>query len=190
VNGVSLHIRSVVVASALNGMGETAWTALTPEEAAQANGVYQRIRAYGQRADIAKAIVRERQNLEAVSPEIVSVVLGAKLYAGWIREMDTRSKETFVRGLSESDLVAIGALRSVTLPEGTGSISGWLIAQGVAALRRVASVREATELLLFLCGERELSSPSVIQWERALRVFGRKSLCVTLAKTLNETPTL
>jgi hypothetical protein len=185
-----LLLRAAVVATALVGAWDDTFSAFTPSDRERAIRLRARLRAAGDRRQIAEAIVAERMALMRAREASASSVTGARLYARWLRDVDAATRTRVVRALDEASVVAITAQTGsqTSLSKAERSRVAWMIAIGVRALGHMPSTVELSLFLDALCRSSDVTSPGLVRWERALRVASQREACEALARAWVDDP--
>lgn len=183
----SSWVRASVVTAGLAGSdGSDFLPALDPADRADWARVHSRLRASGDRRSIARALVRERLSLAAREDTPTDATRGAELYARWMRGLGAGERSLLARSLDgvTAERVTVAARTADALTLTQQDQVTWLVACARATLGSLPSAGELAEVVRAWRAEGAVSGERAVRIERAVRVAGRRSAFVALAREL------
>ena len=184
----SSWVRASVVTAGLAGSdGSDLLPALDPDDRADWERVYARLRAAGDRRSIARALVRERLSLAAAhEAPPTDPARGAELYARWMRGLGAGERSLLARSLdaATAEKVTRVARDAEGLTPAQQDRVTWLVACARATLGSLPTAGELAEVVHAWRAKSAITSERAVRIERAVRVAGRRQAFVALAREL------
>ena len=179
---------AVVVAGLAGASADEAFASLDPIDAVVAARRLAGLRAAGDRAAVAVALVRERLALTGAAAVTAPAdsALGSRFLARWMRGLPPADRGAAARSLDAGTARAVAVMAAS--PQGAGPLgssravtASWLVARACTRLGRMPSAAEWSELLGAMAGGAAVASGPMVRIERGVRLSGHRRACAALA---------